>query len=82
MFYFGIPDRFFDRLTVTTQQPVSQTHTRKTFFGRLGAIFTASVVAPKLFAKSATKAVVHPSGRTKFELKPEARAIARDTDSL
>lgn len=82
LFYFGIGDRFFDRVTVTTPEPVSQPHSRKSFFGRIGALFAASVFAPKRLAKSATKAVVHPSGGTPFRLKAESRAVARDADSL
>ena len=82
MFYFGITDRFFDRLTVTTLQTVSQTHTRKSFVGRIGALFAATFFAPKLMAKSATATVDHPAGRTPFKLTPEVRAVARNEDSL
>ena len=82
LFYFGISDRFFDQLTVTTQQPVSQPHTRKSFFGRLAAFFAVSSLVPSLFARTATKAVAPTSASASFRLKPDSRAVARNEDSV
>jgi hypothetical protein len=80
LFYFGFFDRLLGRVRdqLTT---VTQPHTRKSFFGRIGALLGAAVVAPKLFAKSAGKAVAHPNQGNRFQLKPDGRAVARDADS-
>jgi len=68
--------------SLTKNTIVSQPHTRKSFFARVGALLTASIFVPKSFAKSASQAVQHPQQGVRFQLKPEARAVVRDADSV
>jgi len=67
---------------VTIEQPVSQIHTRKTFFGRLTAVIAASALMPRVFANAANRSISQSFGESSFKLKPDNRAVARDADSI
>jgi hypothetical protein len=64
-------------------RPVTHNSSRKAFLARLLGVTALLGSFPKLFAKAATTSVITPDSNARpFELRPDARAVARRADSV
>jgi hypothetical protein len=63
-------------------RPVTQNSSRKVFLAKLLGVTALLGCFPRLFAKTTASAITPDSNARPFELRPDARAVARRSDSV
>ena len=85
LFYFGKMTPFLRRLLLILKKPVnpvSNQHSRKTFFAKLLGFIAVAGVAPKLLAKSTVSPEVAPvPPAAPFKVSADSRTVARSGDA-
>jgi len=63
---------------------VTQTYSRKSFFGKIAGLIAAVGIAPRLFARKAESTGRSPasSSPAPFTLRPDQRAVARREETV